>query len=42
MELSPEQRWAESLKHWATFLVIGGWLDDEPSPAELRRRRFGV
>jgi len=28
--MTPEQRWAESMKLWPVFLALGGTLDPEP------------
>jgi hypothetical protein len=28
--LTPQQRWAESERLWATYLALGGSLDPEP------------
>ena len=30
--LTPEERWIESERLWATFLALGGSLDPEPDP----------
>jgi len=30
--LTPQERWLESERLWATFLALGGSLDPEPDP----------
>ena len=44
MELTPEQRWEESRKLWATYVALGGRLggDDAPLPPGFTLRRLGV
>ena len=32
VRLTPQERWAESERLWATFIVLGGSLDPEPDP----------
>ncbi len=29
-QMSPQSRWAESEKMWATYIALGGSLDPEP------------
>lgn len=45
MELTPEERWAESQKLWATYVALGGRLDDEddaPLPPGFKVRKLGI
>ena len=45
MELTPEERWAESQKLWATYVELGGRLDDDddaPLSPGFTVRRLGV
>lgn len=37
MRLTPEERWRESMRLWATFYALGGRLDDDAEPPPLRR-----
>jgi hypothetical protein len=30
--LSPQERWAESMRLWETFYLLGGRLEPEPDP----------
>ena len=30
--LTPQERWAESMKMWQFYLQVGGTLDPEPDP----------
>lgn len=30
--MTPQERWEESAKLWATYLALGGSLDPEPDP----------
>lgn len=40
--MTPEQRWAESMKLWETYLALGGTLDPEPDPQSPYLRRAGM
>ena len=30
--MTPQERWAESMKLWETYLALGGSLDPDPDP----------
>ena len=32
IRLTPQERWVESERLWATFIALGGSLDPEPDP----------